>query len=1005
MFTTFLTAGPQIMLWSARVLGKTYRWLGSEWRRPAWWLLIIALGMGLGERLFSLQPGTWFEGWKVLGVYATLLVLGVLWRARGRTVIEDFADNTGDKNSTASSGLSTLLVAELARLRDLYRVVEEDRPRESLATDISAGKPIEATVQVQDVSEFLKGAVSAESKVSLGPFQIPLGFFLALLGRLVQGPRIIGSLHQEGSHLILVVQMSGTPPPNTWRVDSALPAGESLDQARSTLDEMIAELACRMFTDKTLGGSVRWKATEAFNMGLRLYRDSLRVRKGRKLKLLQAEKKFIEALAEDDQFDLAFYNLGIIYNGLDKLKTAQTAFSEAISRSPQRWGAYYALAKQHFHSGQYDLAIELCNRVIAVEPHQAQAYDLKGYVQRLNGDPQGALSSRRRAVALAWQALYLAEFRQSPARAQSIAKGCLCNLGVSYVFQAQKSKGFKRWLAFHLAEAQFRQAQFLAPSDPRAYFELGKTFHEWEKRDWAEKEFMSALRIDPSNSQFWAYLALEQAYQKNADATRTACDRVLDCASGVSKDALTQTAKAYELIEAHDASHRVLAMQDLQKDIEALCKKESAVQDLKDKLGQYERDGREWEYAQIAIALGQLQLGCKSYLEAETLFKNAIEKLKGHPQEIRKQGLWAWVARAYRMQGRYPEALQAAEEALWTDPLSSFERRELGEVYFALGDLERARSAWEDALLWKPDDVDIHSKIGACYIRLAGDCRESAQRAIYMQQGIQYLEQALELFEGKDIAAKVWALYWLGLFHFQLGKYEKAISYLRIAEGHRFEQLAVTYQLGWACLESKAYDECEEQLRKGIQIARKSIKDDQDPNAIVVGAGIGDPRPLSEVLAMMHLTLAFSYGERDARLTEALDLVDRAAEYVKKIADNTARNRCEAAQADCKGWILYKQHQIEEALLELEHAISLTAEGATYWRLAVVTEHKMQECPAETPQSLAERVEAYCQHAQELDVWGKYSKRIEELKQKLIRDQQAKTKNEAAQKKEDKAVL
>jgi tetratricopeptide (TPR) repeat protein len=108
---------------------------------------------------------------------------------------------------------------------------------------------------------------------------------------------------------------------------------------------------------------VRWQATSTFCEGLRFYRDCLRTPKDNKLKLKQAEKKFIETLAEDREYASANYNLGVLYMELNHVQAAEEAFQRAIGQNTASWRGYYALAVCRCQLGQYESVIELCDQV------------------------------------------------------------------------------------------------------------------------------------------------------------------------------------------------------------------------------------------------------------------------------------------------------------------------------------------------------------------------------------------------------------------------------------------------------------------------------------------------------------------------------------------------------------------------------------------------------------------------------------------------------------------
>jgi len=496
-------------------MGGIYYWLRTQWRPPIILLIATALIVCLPHyinHVYNAKPETWnqwlyilaiewwnvlsVQWWNVLAVYTLIVLLWWAWRAKKRVVIEDFMDYTTNPSETDSRGLATLLVVKLAQLHELYRVVDEQR---ALSTEAKTNQPIDATLKVEDVSQFLTSAISAQSKFSLGPLQIPVGTLMSLVGRLVQGPRILGSLHKDKDVLILTAQRVGDQTAYSWRVDRKL-LSSTAAQNTYNLDDMVDELAYRIFTDLALSGSVRWRATSTFSEGLRFYRDCLRTPKDRKVKLKQAEKKFIETLAEDREFATANYNLGVLYMELDQVQAAEEAFLRAISQDPGSWRNYYALAVCRYKLGQYESVISLCERVgeqvITHKPgltNIAKVYHTKGLalsrlvdqnrpilprvlqaiqpaIRKQRQDQQGeidtlqsqvdflqkqnnilaldnAIQSYKKALTFAWRALSRAERlkkgvtetenRVIPQR-EAVVSVCLIDLAIAYSEQAQE---------------------------------------------------------------------------------------------------------------------------------------------------------------------------------------------------------------------------------------------------------------------------------------------------------------------------------------------------------------------------------------------------------------------------------------------------------------------------------------------------------------------------------------------------------------------------------------
>lgn len=980
----------------ARIAGRIHRWLKIVWKHPVLWLVVTG-GVWLTERLFNIT-GTWLPWLKILSVYALLMLLWWAWQiAQKRVVIEGFLDYTGDQPKSVSRGVSTLLKVEFDRLRELYRVVDEQR---EIPTAVLVDKPLTATFKAEDISEFFKSAVSVESKFSLGPLEIPVGTFLALIGRLLQGPRIIGSLHKDKDRLILTAQMIDSKESYSWRVDNPIPLVQSIDQETRSLADMITELACRMLTDLVVR-SVRWRATWTFSEGLREYRDSLRTPKNRILKLMRAERRFIETLAEDETFYLAYYNLGVVYTELEQLDAAAIAFNTAIEQYPNQWEAYYALAFYALKLEKYKDVIQLCDRIIALKPDNVKAYDmakaynLKGVAQRrlslqdlkyLNE----SIDSRKKAVAQSWKALCFAKFEgENIANSEKNALNCLGNLAVAYIFQARESKGIKQWIAFQQAEALLRQALFLAPSNADLYFELGKIYFEQKKYELSIREYKSAVQIDPASAEYWAYLALAYFALKDEKSRQYAWEKFLDCAFDTSNKALEVIAKHYSAEDA-DRSRRIEKMKELKEEIEKLLgedtrdvqKIESNIRNLREKLKEYEGGEKDWECIQIAFAMGRLHNLLNKPAKAVTYFRKGIEKLEGkYPQAVKMQGqLRAWLSRSLRKQGELLEALKEVEHALRLDPLSALERVVLAENYFDRNDFERAIDLWENALLIEPNEPATHAKIGIAYIKLGLDCRKTSQRELSFRQASVFLTQALGLYKSDDLEGKKWAYYWLGQLHYELDEYEKAISYFKIAQTLGTVHLVATYYLGRTYLENKAYDECVEQFRYVIREANVLIEKKPELLKENVGKEFEDQMSLGEVLAWAYLSQALSYAERDVNLKEALILARKAEKYIRGLDEGPSKVKCQASYADRTGWILYKQEKFDAAIKSLEHAVSQIADPGAYWHLALAYEHKSQKCKKKSQMHLMINCALRCcQHVKEIDIKGKYSQSINDI--------------------------
>jgi hypothetical protein len=169
-WTGFWIGFRHITLWLACILGYVYRFMVSGWLRALYWLAIVAAGIWFAEwlairfNLFNVKSGTWFQVGYILAIYTLVALLRYGLKARKQVVVEEFIDYTcNSNNQSIAKGLATLLVIKLTQLRELYQAVDEQR---AIPTNIGMDLSLDPTINVEDVSGFLKGAVTPDSKLS-----------------------------------------------------------------------------------------------------------------------------------------------------------------------------------------------------------------------------------------------------------------------------------------------------------------------------------------------------------------------------------------------------------------------------------------------------------------------------------------------------------------------------------------------------------------------------------------------------------------------------------------------------------------------------------------------------------------------------------------------------------------------------------------------------------------------------------------------------------------------
>lgn len=153
------------------------------------------------------------------------------------------------------------------------------------------------------------------------------------------------------------------------------------------------------------------------------------------------------------------------------------------------------------------------------------------------------------------------------------------------------------------------------------------------------------------------------------------------------------------------------------------------------------------------------------------------------------------------------------------------------------------------------------------------------------------------------------------------------------------------------------------------------------------------------MIGITCLELAFSYSERDANLSDALNLVEKADSYIKCLQDGKGKRQLEAGYADRRAWVLYKQAKlgdgvcdISEAIDSLKQAVGMDANCEYYLHLAMALEHKLQTEEEALQVTDAGKKEikrnlvlalACCDHAMNLDAKSKFKEEATNLKKRL----------------------
>jgi tetratricopeptide (TPR) repeat protein len=797
-----------------------------------------------------------------------------------------------------------------------------------------------------DVQGDLSEAVSGESSVSFGPLRVPLGALLAVVGHVLRGRHLTGSLHVEGVRATLTAQMQGGGDSRSWTISRTLPKSPTSESLTIPLDDMIRELAGRVHSDLRWGRATNWPASKSFTEGLEAYAQALVASDDRRTWLRRAEGRFIEASAKDPEFDLAYYNLGIVYRDLGRPNAADNAFLKALTASPSRLDAYYARAEIKNLDNESQDVIWLCDRVLAGHPHRllaAQANNLRGLAERQLGGPerlQEAIRSRRAAVNSARRALAGAYVLHPEwvGVYRSVLALCSMNLGVAWAFEAYKSPRMRtQRRLYRRAEALVRQARRLAPADQNPYFEYAKIRWERKPDKKALEAFRTAAEIAVSDANIWSRLASALATFGRKDEARAACREVVRFLGRYSGELRTEickrTVSALDAIGDDDESKRLTALPSFERELIERAGSDEAKRVLEEWLESGNLAGP-WETAAVHIELSKLiSRGDDAGERATRHLEQAITLLwADHIEEVRRLGLMGELARQQLRSGRLDQALAHAERALDLDPLSHFEASVLADILEELHDDARAQAMWRRALVDDPDDWRAHWMVGGLALRRAITCRDRDIALGMLREAVKQVELGLDLLDPTEGDDRADALRTLGAVHAVLGQHDAAIANFEVAHALQPDRLSLLDSLGQEYLSMDDYDEAESWF---LEIVSNAHTQDRTTEGLDEVLEPDEDLSRGVLIARGYLGLAQTKLARGVGLDGALRLIWRARQCIRRMSAQGSHGRgLEAACALCEGSVLLELGRTEEALASLERSLSLEDAVDGYLRLA-----------------------------------------------------------------------
>jgi len=270
-----------------------------------------------------------------------------------------------------------------------------------------------------------------------------------------------------------------------------------------------------------------------------------------------------------------------------------------------------------------------------------------------------------------------------------------------------------------MALSCFRRSLEKSSENPQAYFEMGKILYERNQLPPAKEALRSAVREDADNPEYLAKLA--SVYLAMGDA-----DAAIECLKGAETTGLSVPTAYYTLARAYrnkgDAARSAAYMENFERATSA----------------ERDREARKLEVAR-PIAQAQRELDRGNSQAARILFEKALEV---DPSQ--------WEPHAYiaemdlnsgNMKGAYPH-LQKLEQI---DPDSATGNFLIARYWFMKMDYDRARLYAEKVKLSRPANSEVRALLGGIYEKLGekDKARQEYEEAVHLAPGRADLRQRL----------------------------------------------------------------------------------------------------------------------------------------------------------------------------------------------------------------------------------------------------------------------
>ena len=513
-----------------------------------------------------------------------------------------------------------------------------------------------------------------------------------------------------------------------------------------------------------------------------------------------AEREYTAILAE------GYARMGEVSLGLDEPGRAIPALEAANEYGPTSPAPLVNLAIAYFDAGRYELAVDLAQRALLLEPENSGAQQMLGKSYFMLGDMGKSISALETAARLSpddvdvLYTLGIAYLRNRQTdQAKLLYESMIRKFGERPQLHVVIGRAYRQSGLLAEAAVEFKQAIALDPRFPRAHYYLGITYllDEGQSRiaD-ALEEFKLEVAENPDEFLANYYLGVVYVFQRQWQSAITVLEKAAAIAPN-DPDPYFQLGQAYQELNQHERA------------VAALKKSIAFNPDLGHNKGQV--TSAHHRLAQSLIKLGQVEAGRQELKLAADLKAQAF-KLEQQTQTTTpatgisslraedtnstefslRKGLNAEVG------PDTPRAQELRATAAYYEKVVATAHNNIGLLRAEQKDFAGAAKHFARAIKWNPQQEGLAYNLGLAYFK-----------AQAYDQAIPALEQELKLHPDNHAAVTL-----LGLSCFEAEQYPRTAELLSSLVGPAADDVKVSYTLAAALIRQGKIDAAETLLKQ-----------------------------------------------------------------------------------------------------------------------------------------------------------------------------------------------